>query len=60
MYLTLVCILIPIPNRREAKKVSKLEAQIPFHEGRGNKEEAEKIKEQIKSIWEKATEAAYA
>eukprot|EP00587_Corethron_hystrix_P015239 CAMPEP_0113325598 /NCGR_PEP_ID=MMETSP0010_2-20120614/17878_1 /TAXON_ID=216773 ORGANISM="Corethron hystrix, Strain 308" /NCGR_SAMPLE_ID=MMETSP0010_2 /ASSEMBLY_ACC=CAM_ASM_000155 /LENGTH=44 /DNA_ID=CAMNT_0000185483 /DNA_START=74 /DNA_END=205 /DNA_ORIENTATION=+ /assembly_acc=CAM_ASM_000155 len=31
-------------NKKEAKKVSKLEAQIPFHEGRGNKEEAEKIK----------------
>jgi hypothetical protein len=47
-------------NRKDAKKVSKLEAQIPYHEGRGNKEEVEKIKNQIDAIWEKAKEAAMA
>jgi hypothetical protein len=46
--------------RKDAKKVSKLEAQIPYHEGRGNKEEVEKIKEQISSIWAKARETAFA
>jgi hypothetical protein len=45
-------------NRKDQKKVTKLEAQIPYHEGRGNKDEIEKIKEQIASIWEKAREAA--
>lgn len=45
-------------RRKDAKKVSKLEAQIPYHEGRGNKEEVEKIKEQVEAIWEKAREAA--
>ena len=44
--------------RKDAKKVSKLEAQIPYHEGRGNKEEVEKIKEQIAGIWQKAKEDA--
>ena len=43
--------------RKDAKKVSKLEAQIPYHEGRGNQEEVAKIKEQIEAIWEKAREA---
>lgn len=43
--------------RKDAKKVSKLEAQIPYHEGRGNKEEVEKIKEQVAMIWAKAREA---
>jgi len=47
-------------NKKDAKKVSKLEAQIPYHEGRGNKEEVEKIKEQVAAIWEKAKEAALA
>eukprot|EP00428_Durinskia_dybowskii_P074058 CAMPEP_0170413258 /NCGR_PEP_ID=MMETSP0117_2-20130122/31427_1 /TAXON_ID=400756 /ORGANISM="Durinskia baltica, Strain CSIRO CS-38" /LENGTH=61 /DNA_ID=CAMNT_0010671045 /DNA_START=74 /DNA_END=259 /DNA_ORIENTATION=- len=47
-------------SKKDAKKVSKLEAQIPYHEGRGNKEEVEKIKEQIDSIWQKAREAASA
>jgi len=46
--------------RKDAKKVSKLEAQIPYHEGRGNKDEVDKIKEQIDAIWEKAREAAMA
>lgn len=47
-------------NKKDQKKVSKLEAQIPYHEGRGNKEEVEKIKEQIALIWEKTKEAAMA
>jgi len=46
--------------RKDQKKVTKLEAQIPYHEGRGNKEEVEKIKEQVASIWDKAKEAQFA
>ena len=57
-YSCLPC-LIASPCRKEQKKVTKLEAQIPYHEGRGNKEEAEKIRQQIKSIWDKAIEASY-
>jgi hypothetical protein len=45
-------------NRKDLKKVTKLEAQIPYHEGRGNKDEVVKIKEQIADIWEKAKAAA--
>jgi hypothetical protein len=37
--------------------VTKLESQIPYHAGRGNNEEVEKIKEQIADIWQKAREA---
>ena len=51
-----VCVIF----RKDAKKVSKLEAQIPYHEGRGNKEEVEKIKQQIEEIWAKTREAAFA
>jgi|EP00544_Gedaniella_sp_CCMP2646_P003916 hypothetical protein len=47
-------------SKKDAKKVSKLEAQIPYHQGRGNTEEVEKIKEQIEAIWEKTREAALA
>ena len=47
-------------RRKDAKKVSKLEAQIPYHEGRGNKDEVEKIKAQVAAIWEKTREAAFA
>lgn len=47
-------------HRKDAKKVAKLEAQIPYHEGRGNKEEVEKIKEQVADIWAKTREAAFA
>jgi hypothetical protein len=46
--------------RKDAKKVAKLEAQIPYHDGRGNKEEVEKIKEQVAAIWAKTREAAMA
>lgn len=38
--------------------MTKLESQIPYHEGRGNMEEVTKIKEQIEAIWEKTREAA--
>jgi hypothetical protein len=51
--------LLSVPDRKDAKKVGKLEAQIPYHEGRGNKEEVGKIKEQIASIWAKAKEENY-
>ena len=47
-------------RRKDQKKVDKLTAQIPYHEGRGNKEEVAKIKEQVEAIWEKTREAAYA
>eukprot|EP00562_Extubocellulus_spinifer_P009848 CAMPEP_0178507354 /NCGR_PEP_ID=MMETSP0696-20121128/20172_1 /TAXON_ID=265572 /ORGANISM="Extubocellulus spinifer, Strain CCMP396" /LENGTH=60 /DNA_ID=CAMNT_0020136831 /DNA_START=129 /DNA_END=311 /DNA_ORIENTATION=- len=47
-------------SKKDLKKVTKLEAQIPYHMGRGETEEAEKIKAKIDAIWEKAKEAAYA
>lgn len=43
--------------RKDAKKVTKLEAQIPYHQGRGNTDEVDKIKNQIESIWAKARAA---
>jgi len=43
-------------NRKEQKKVDKLSSQIPYHEGRGNKEEVDKIKQQVEAIWVKAKE----
>lgn len=50
----------PSIHRKDQKKVDKLEAQIPYHEGRGNKDEVDKIKGQIAAIWEKAKEAQFA
>eukprot|EP00557_Chaetoceros_sp_GSL56_P010332 CAMPEP_0176478354 /NCGR_PEP_ID=MMETSP0200_2-20121128/1139_1 /TAXON_ID=947934 /ORGANISM="Chaetoceros sp., Strain GSL56" /LENGTH=62 /DNA_ID=CAMNT_0017874281 /DNA_START=87 /DNA_END=275 /DNA_ORIENTATION=- len=47
-------------NKKDQKKVDKLTAMIPYHEGRGNKEEVEKIKQQIDDIWQKAKEALWA
>ncbi|KAL7449047.1 hypothetical protein ACHAWC_002014 [Mediolabrus comicus] len=47
-------------SKKDQKKVQKLEAQIPYHEGRGNKEEVEKIKAQVEAIWTKTREAAWA
>jgi len=47
-------------SKKEKKKVDKLTAQIPYHQGRGNMEEVTKIKGQIDSIWEKAKEAQFA
>mmetsp|Transcript_22666 Transcript_22666/g.45889 ORF Transcript_22666/g.45889 Transcript_22666/m.45889 type:complete len:118 (+) Transcript_22666:156-509(+) len=46
-------------SKKDQKKVDKLAAQIPYHEGRGNLEEITKIKDQIDTIWQKAKEAAY-
>uniref|UniRef100_A0A7S4MM42 Uncharacterized protein n=1 Tax=Odontella aurita TaxID=265563 RepID=A0A7S4MM42_9STRA len=51
---------IPIhvtPNRKGAKKVAKLEAQIPYHQGRDEKDEVEKIKEKVIAIRKKEMEA---
>ena len=42
--------------RKDQKKVDKLTAQIPYHEGRGDKAEVDKIKEKIDAIWTKAKE----
>eukprot|EP00540_Astrosyne_radiata_P012715 CAMPEP_0116839878 /NCGR_PEP_ID=MMETSP0418-20121206/10021_1 /TAXON_ID=1158023 /ORGANISM="Astrosyne radiata, Strain 13vi08-1A" /LENGTH=61 /DNA_ID=CAMNT_0004470057 /DNA_START=217 /DNA_END=402 /DNA_ORIENTATION=- len=47
-------------SKKDAKKVAKLEAQIPYYQGRGQNDEVDKIKEQIETIWTKAREAAYA
>eukprot|EP00577_Skeletonema_sp_RCC1716_P028864 CAMPEP_0113394826 /NCGR_PEP_ID=MMETSP0013_2-20120614/12777_1 /TAXON_ID=2843 ORGANISM="Skeletonema costatum, Strain 1716" /NCGR_SAMPLE_ID=MMETSP0013_2 /ASSEMBLY_ACC=CAM_ASM_000158 /LENGTH=60 /DNA_ID=CAMNT_0000278815 /DNA_START=127 /DNA_END=309 /DNA_ORIENTATION=+ /assembly_acc=CAM_ASM_000158 len=47
-------------SKKDQKKVDKLTAQIPYHEGRGNKEEVEKIKAQVDAIWVKTKEAAFA
>ena len=44
-------------NRKDNKKVLKLQSQIPYHEGRSNKEEVEKIRNQVDAIWEKARAA---
>jgi hypothetical protein len=55
--LTLFLLLFLLTFRKDLKKVTKLEAQIPYHEGRGNKAELEKIKEQIASVWAKAKAA---
>jgi hypothetical protein len=47
-------------HRKDQKKVDKLLAMIPYHEGRRNDAEVTKIKEQVEAIWEKTREAAYA
>jgi len=47
-------------SKKDNKKVTKLESQIPYHEGRGNKEEVAKIKQQIEDIWQKTRDAAWA
>lgn len=44
-------------SKKDQKKVTKLESQIPYHEGRGNKDEVQKIKDQIEKIWQKTREA---
>ena len=56
VFLSMFLLVVDI-NRKDQKKVSKLEAQIPYHQGRGNMEEVEKIKEQVASIWAKTKEA---
>lgn len=47
-------------SKKDKKKVDKLQSQIPYHEGRGNKEEVEKIKQQVEDIWERTKAAAFA
>lgn len=46
-----------ILSRKDLKKIHKLEAQIPYHEGRGNMDEVAKIKGQVDAIWAKAVAA---
>ncbi|GMH74256.1 hypothetical protein TrLO_g14033 [Triparma laevis f. longispina] len=41
-------------TKKDAKKIKKLEAQIPYFEGRREQEEAEKIKERVAAIVAKA------
>ncbi|GMI52068.1 hypothetical protein ScalyP_jg4606 [Parmales sp. scaly parma] len=41
-------------SKKDLKKVSKLEPKIAFFIGRGEKEEAQKIKDQIAAVWDKA------
>ena len=44
-------------SKKDQKKVAKLEAQIPYHQGRGDMEEVEKIKGQVEVLWAKARAA---
>jgi len=44
-------------SKKGAKKVAKLEAQIPYHQGRDEKDEVEKIKEKVIAIRKKEMEA---
>lgn len=37
-----------------------MHSMIPFHDGRGNKDEVAKIQEQIESIWQKTREEHWA
>ena len=60
IYMPLASALVSSTHRKDQKKVDKLTASIPYHEGRGNKEEVTKIKGQIEAIWEKAREAQFA
>ena len=56
----LLSFVSPEPCRKDQKKVDKLAAQIPYHEGRGNLEEVTKIKDKIGDITEKARESFFA
>jgi hypothetical protein len=47
-----------LPCRKDQKKLTKLEAQIPYYQGRGNNEEVEKLKQQIEEVKRQAREAA--
>lgn len=47
-------------SKKEQKKVDKLSAQIPYHEGRSEAEQVTKIRGRIDAIWAKAKEAQYA
>eukprot|EP00592_Proboscia_alata_P015150 CAMPEP_0194394342 /NCGR_PEP_ID=MMETSP0174-20130528/123803_1 /TAXON_ID=216777 /ORGANISM="Proboscia alata, Strain PI-D3" /LENGTH=130 /DNA_ID=CAMNT_0039190133 /DNA_START=764 /DNA_END=1156 /DNA_ORIENTATION=- len=46
-------------SKKDLKRVDKLSAQIPYQEGRNNKEEVEKIKNQVDAILTKTREAAH-
>jgi len=46
-----------ILSKKDQKKVDKLTAMIPYHEGRQHAEEVGKIKEKVDAIWQKAKEA---
>ena len=41
-------------SKKDAKKVAKLEPKIAFFIGRNDKDEAQKIRDQIAAIWDKA------
>ena len=41
-------------SKKDKKKVDKLTPKIAFHEGKNEKDEAQKIRDQIANIWEKA------
>eukprot|EP00547_Thalassionema_nitzschioides_P001415 CAMPEP_0194202316 /NCGR_PEP_ID=MMETSP0156-20130528/2380_1 /TAXON_ID=33649 /ORGANISM="Thalassionema nitzschioides, Strain L26-B" /LENGTH=63 /DNA_ID=CAMNT_0038927783 /DNA_START=94 /DNA_END=285 /DNA_ORIENTATION=- len=41
-------------NKKDQKKVDKLEAQIPYHEARKEEDHIAKLRKQINGIWEKA------
>eukprot|EP00519_Triparma_laevis_P008547 CAMPEP_0182519712 /NCGR_PEP_ID=MMETSP1321-20130603/45236_1 /TAXON_ID=91990 /ORGANISM="Bolidomonas sp., Strain RCC1657" /LENGTH=63 /DNA_ID=CAMNT_0024727697 /DNA_START=380 /DNA_END=571 /DNA_ORIENTATION=+ len=41
-------------SKKDTKKIKKLEAQIPYYEGRREDAEAQKIREQITAIVDKA------
>ena len=45
-------------HRKDQKKVDKLTAMIPYHEGRKNDAEVAKIKDQVETIWQKTRDAA--
>eukprot|EP00558_Chaetoceros_sp_UNC1202_P001437 CAMPEP_0197261412 /NCGR_PEP_ID=MMETSP1429-20130617/84534_1 /TAXON_ID=49237 /ORGANISM="Chaetoceros sp., Strain UNC1202" /LENGTH=62 /DNA_ID=CAMNT_0042725679 /DNA_START=33 /DNA_END=221 /DNA_ORIENTATION=- len=47
-------------SKKDQKKVDKLSAMIPYHEGRKNDAEVAKIKEQVEAIWQKTREAVWA
>mmetsp|Transcript_9462 Transcript_9462/g.26975 ORF Transcript_9462/g.26975 Transcript_9462/m.26975 type:complete len:104 (+) Transcript_9462:179-490(+) len=47
-------------NKKDAKTVAKLAAQIPYHEGRDEYDEVDKIQSQIEAIRNKARETARA
>jgi len=47
-------------SKKDNKKVTKLTSQVPYHEGRGEKEEVEKIKQQIEAIWQRTREESWA
>ena len=44
----------PVLTKKDLKKVTKLESKIPYFIGLRQDAEAEKIKDQIEAIWEKA------